>query len=142
MWLGIDRHGQVGWFCSETCRTPAGLPDTLEEFEELYEFTDYLPFRGAGFTANPHLDSFVDLRGKRAMLNYLSNFEELAQMGLYVFDKTEPIEFENPMYHQVLAPENPLNVSELSPEEAAILSRVRLDVDFSECYSLDISETF
>ncbi|HTE01618.1 MAG TPA: hypothetical protein VK668_20160 [Mucilaginibacter sp.] len=73
-----------------------------------------------------------------AIKEYLTYFVELAEKGIYSFDKTVSNRFADTNYHLVAKPTNPLKVSELPLEITNLIAETKIIGNIG--MSLDISQ--
>jgi hypothetical protein len=116
------------------------LPDVVSkkstiEIEILVEYFRCLP-KSSVIIINPDLQRLIAFRGAE-IDQYLSCFVEMAEKGLFCFDKTILNKFSDLNYHLVAKPLNPLSFNELPAEISKLISDTRISGDIGN--SLEIN---
>ena len=115
----------VGFVASGGGKLPDSIAKSLEKDQFLASFFRSLPLRSE-VTINPDLDKIIPTRINET---YLSDFIEMAQKGLFSFDKTVLNNFSDLHYHLVAKPVNPLKFDHLPLEIKKALAESKFNGD-------------
>jgi len=115
----------IGFVASGGGLLPNGIADrSLEEIELLSDYFRNLPNR-CGITLN------INLKLKLTK-QYLEAFTDMAEKGLFAFDKTVLNSFSDSRYHLVASPLQPLKIDELPFEIVGLLVKPKGDTKINE----------
>lgn len=139
-WFAVDVNNFVAHFSSFGSQLPSNLPDTFEELKAASDYLLSLPFTCFEIIPNPTIEEYVEFKHRIDRKNYFEEFDGIAMRGLFAFDKTDPMDEENFLYHQVASPGLPLNLNDLPSVIRDMLKKMKLDIDFGKAYSINIKE--
>ena len=109
----------IGFVASAGGRLPLSVASSAVNTELLNAFFDDLPVNSE-VSINPKLSQLI--KGK-VTDEYLSSFVQMAEKGLFAFDRTQPERSNDTSYHLVASPIEPLALASLPETIQDILQR-------------------
>ena len=133
-WFFTDGN-EIAFVASGGGRLPFYVSNkSMEEIESIAEHFKDLPIISE-VVINPDIDKFIT-RGTNKR-EYLSYFVEIAEKGLFSFDKSISNSFSDLNYHLVAKPITPLKFDELPLEIANGVARVSIDLSNKNGFNID-----
>jgi hypothetical protein len=124
----------IGFVASGGGKLPRSVALSSENNGLLTDFFRNLPER-SGVEIAPGLNKIISPPVDE---RYLSSFVEMAEKGLFSFDKTLPGRFSDTAYHLVASPLNPLRFDELPSEIVEILLETKIEGDIQSMLNTEL----
>ncbi|SHH57547.1 hypothetical protein SAMN04488109_4438 [Chryseolinea serpens] len=137
-WFFIDIEGRIAHAASGGGKLPVSISQNYP-YDFLLTFFKSLPSLGDP-EVNPRLEKYVTFRNDKERKQYLASFIQMAQRGLYSFDKSDVTRTLDGRYHLVASPKIKLSIAMLPPEVASQLSITKINRRIEEINSLEVSE--
>ena len=131
-WFFTDNE-DLGFVASGGGKLPASVTQSANNNELIGFFFKSLP-ASSNIVINPNLNNIIS---SSADERYLAYFINMAEKGLFAFDKTVSNRFSNPQYHLVAGPVTPLKFADLPFKIKDIISQTKLNGEIG--MELDIS---
>jgi len=139
-WFAVDLDGVIVHFASGGGKIPNSVAFNQSDTKKITQYFRDLPVKASDFKVSQTLDHIIKFPSRESQERYLNDFIEMANRGLYSFDKTEPGNFSNKQYHLVVSPESTLKLDSLPEDIQAILKRTKIPQRVSKIDRLLVNE--
>ncbi|MEO8254893.1 MAG: hypothetical protein ABI554_10965 [Flavobacterium sp.] len=133
-WFFTDNK-EVGFVASGAGKLPKSFAK-IEKHDLLVSYFRNLP-ETSDFSLNNDLNNILP---HEIDDEYLCDFIFMSKRGLYSFDKTVLNNFNEPNYHLVTKPQNPLNFIDLPHDIKEILCETVFNGNLNEILNIDVSK--
>jgi hypothetical protein len=131
-WFAADTDGHIVYFASGGGVLPESVAASEESLLQLHQFFLTLPETASAPLVQVEPNAERSGRSPQGFLRY-------ARRGLFAFDKTRLNEHRDTQYHLVARPAQPLTITDLPGQIAALLLQTQLPVSVLEASQVDTS---